>query len=426
MSIEVPVRPPAVARRATRRSSIVPAALGATALGAFVFLTLGANRTARAEREITLPPLVSPSSADPTPLVLPASFTAPSAPPPSPAFLAPVVLPPPPHAIYAAPIRPAPPAADSGAAERERARLRAPALIVDLASARTDALATSTADASSAPVQLASLSLATPAGVAASQNTSAVGGASVFTAEPAPVQLAQASPTAADPLGAAGAAAIVGTGSPPHLNGNESFAARVGDEEVQAARASRLAHLDRLIPQGAIIAAVLETALDSDLPGYARAIVNRDVLSFDGSAVLIPAGSRVIGQYNSGVAQGASRVFIVWQRLIRPDGVTIALGSPATDDLGRGGVAGRVNRHFLQRYGGAILLSVLTGGISAGSAALSRGNTVVVGTTNQATGLANEASNSLSIPPTIRTPQGANVRIFVARDLDFTAVGATG
>ena len=188
-------------------------------------------------------------------------------------------------------------------------------------------------------------------------------------------------------------------------------------------QAEQLIHLDRLIPQGAIIAAVLETALDSDLPGYARAIVNRDVLSFDGSAVLIPAGSRVIGQYNSGVAQGASRVFIVWQRLIRPDGVSIALASPATDDLGRGGLAGKVNRHFLQRYGGAILLSVLTGGISATSASLSNGNTVVVGTASEATGLASQASNSLNIPPTIRTPQGANVRIFVARDLDFTGVG---
>ena len=81
-----------------------------------------------------------------------------------------------------------------------------------------------------------------------------------------------------------------------------------------------------MIPQGAIIGAVMETALNSDLPGYARAVVSKDVLSFDGSTVLIPAGSRVIGEYNSGVAQGASRIFIVWSRLIRPDGVSIALG----------------------------------------------------------------------------------------------------
>lgn len=429
MTEEPLVRRPAVARRTGARASLVPAALGAVALGALVFAGLGASRAARAARDTTaLPPLASPASAEPAPLILPPNFTNP--PPPTPApipvRIAPVAPPPPP--IIAAPIRLAPPPVDTGAAERERARLRAPTLIVDLAQ-RTDPTPASIQLASAA-TPLAGLTTPT-ATLSAAQDTM-----------PGPILLAQASPASAvvapggtdtstpsDTTAAAAAtaatAASATAASSQRLTGNEGFAARIGGEQVEQASATRLGHLDRLIPQGAVIAAVLETALDSDLPGYARAIVNRDVLSFDGSAVLIPAGSRVIGQYNSGVAQGASRVFILWQRLIRPDGVAIALGSPATDDLGRGGVAGHVNRHFLQRYGGAILLSVLTGGISAGSAALSSGNTVIVGTTNQATGLANEASNSLSIPPTIRTPQGANVRIFVARDLDFTGVGPT-
>jgi type IV secretion system protein VirB10 len=181
--------------------------------------------------------------------------------------------------------------------------------------------------------------------------------------------------------------------------------------------------LDRLVPQGTTIAAVMETALNSDLPGFARAIVQRDVLSFDGSAVLIPAGSRVIGKYESGVAQGASRIFIVWTRLIRPDGVSVALASPAVDDLGRGGVGGKVNRHFLQRFGGSILLSVLTGGINLATASATRGSSVIVTSSSEASGLASQASRDLDIPPTIKTPQGASVRIFVARDLDFTRVG---
>ena len=176
-------------------------------------------------------------------------------------------------------------------------------------------------------------------------------------------------------------------------------------------------------PQGAIVGAVMETALNSDLPGYARALVTKDVLSFDGSAVLIPAGSRVIGEYNSGVAQGASRIFIVWSRLVRPDGVSISLGSPAVDELGRGGLGGKVNRHFLQRFGGAILLSVLTGGISAAAASIGGGSTIVVNSTNEATSLITQAARGTDIPPTIKTRQGALVRIFVARDLDFTAVG---
>ena len=209
------------------------------------------------------------------------------------------------------------------------------------------------------------------------------------------------------------------------LNSNERFSTRAGNKEIEVARAVRLPNQDMLVAQGTIIGAVMETALDSDLPGFARAIVTRDVLSFDGSQVLIPAGSHVIGEYNSGVAQGASRIFIVWNRLIRPDGVSVSLASPAVDDLGRGGLGGKVNRHFLQRFGGAILLSVLTGGLNAFTQSMTRGSTVVVSNSNEATSLAGQASKGSDIAPTIKTRQGATVRIFVARDLDFSAVGPT-
>ncbi len=208
------------------------------------------------------------------------------------------------------------------------------------------------------------------------------------------------------------------------LSDAEQFSKRVGKEEVDRVEATQLADLGSLVAQGTIIGAVMETALNSDLPGFARASILRDVLSFDGSAVLIPAGSRVIGQYKSGVAKGASRIFIVWTRILRPDGVSIALGSPAIDDQGRGGVAGKVNSHFLKRFGGSILLTVLTGGIQAGTAALSRGSTVVVSSANEATQLAQQAASDLDIPATITTKAGAAVRIFVARDLDFSSVGS--
>jgi type IV secretion system protein VirB10 len=209
----------------------------------------------------------------------------------------------------------------------------------------------------------------------------------------------------------------------PNTSDTDRFSARVGNEEVEVASARRMAGLDRMVPQGAIIGAVMETALNSDLPGYARAVTQRDVYSFDGSAVLIPAGSRLIGQYKSGIAQGGSRVFVLWTRLIRADGVSIDLASPATDELGRGGLGGKVNRHFLQRFGGAILTSVLTGGISAASGALARGSTIIVGSPGQATSLASQATQNGEIPPTITTRQGAAVRVFVARDLDFSQVG---
>lgn len=243
------------------------------------------------------------------------------------------------------------------------------------------------------------------------------------------VDLAQAEPARAASRTDAGAAdpnnrgtpvaAAPGGGQERNLSDTERFSARVGGEEVEVATARRMTGLDRLVPQGAIMAAVMETALNSDLPGFARALTTRDVYSFDGTSVLIPAGSRLIGQYKSGVAQGASRVFILWTRLIRPDGVSIELASPAVDDLGRGGLGGKVNRHFLERFGGAILTSVLTGA----SAALSGGSTIIVGGAGQATALAGQATQGTEVPPTITTRQGAIVRIFVARDLDFSQVG---
>ena len=113
---------------------------------------------------------------------------------------------------------------------------------------------------------------------------------------------------------------------------------------------------------------MLETALDSTRPGFARAIVSRDVRGFDGSRVLIPRGSRLIGEYRSEVAPGQRRALVNWTRLIRPDGVTIAIGSPAGDPLGRGGIRARVNSHFFERFAGAILQSALDIGVNLAGA----------------------------------------------------------
>ena len=261
-----------------------------------------------------------------------------------------------------------------------RERLRAPTLVVDMAQAEPPRLPDS--------IQV--------------RNDS--GGSTTSTTIVAPV---------------AGAA----SGGDRTLSDTERFSARVGTEEVEVAQARRMTGLDRLVPQGAVIGAVMETALNSDQPGFARAMIQRDVRSFDGTSVLIPAGSRVIGQYKSGVAQGASRVFVLWTRLIRPDGVSIELASPATDELGRGGIGGKVNRHFFQRFGGAILTTVLSAGLNAATAG-SR-STIIVGSAGQAASLAGQAAGSSDIPPTITTRQGAAVRIFVARDLDFSLVGPT-
>lgn len=362
---DIPIKTMTIARPPRRLpTGVVASGLGL--LGILVFLILASSRAATAQEDSELPALAGTPVSSASPLPQPSA--------------APITLQPVPVAAIGTPAAqtPAAPATPFASATamppaapiRDPERARPPILIVDFAQAGTSRPA--------------------PASVAA-PGTAGVPGAPVDRG--------------------------------PQLSDSENFSARVSKQDVEMVEAVQLPRLNRLVPQGTIVAAVMETALNSDLPGFARAIVQRDVLSFEGGAVLIPAGSRVIGQYESGVAQGASRVFIVWTRLIRPDGVTIALASPAVDELGRAGVRGKVNRHFLQRFGGSILLSVLSGGINAATAAATQGSSVVVSSSSQASGLAEQAAKDFDIPPTIKTPQGAAVRIFVARDLDFTRVG---
>ena len=213
------------------------------------------------------------------------------------------------------------------------------------------------------------------------------------------------------------AAAGPGGATAAMLNANDQFAARVNGDIYQ--KAQKIGDPSKVVPQGAVIPAVLETAINSDLPGYTRAIVSHDIRSFDGTAVLIPHGSRLIGQYKSGLANGETRAFIIWNRLIRPDGVSVQLASPGTDDLGQAGMAGKVDSHFAKRFGSAILLSVINGlAVSLNNNATS--NTIVIGTSSEAQGVVGEALTAdAKIPPTIKVPQGAAIEVFAARDLDF-------
>ncbi len=197
----------------------------------------------------------------------------------------------------------------------------------------------------------------------------------------------------------------------------------IAGEQRDAARAGRLGNASFTVPEGTVLAGTLETAINSDLPGHVRAVVSRNVTSFDGSQILIPKGSRLVGQYQSNLTVGQKRTFIIWERLIRPDGVTIALASPGTDSLGRAGVTGQVDSHFLRRFGAALLLSVIDAGsraISAGS-----GNVVIAGGAGGAASAAGAGlQNDANIPPTIKVAQGTAIRIFLNRDLDFSDVGA--
>lgn len=222
---------------------------------------------------------------------------------------------------------------------------------------------------------------------------------------------------------------------------------------VVRAHAQQLQRLDALVPQGWMIKGVLETAIQSDLPGMVRASTSEDVYSFDGRRILIPKGTMLTGEYRSGILRGQTRVFVVWTRMLRADGVSLMLGSYGTDQLGRSGLTGDVDNHFLQRFGGAAMLTI-TGGAAQFVAALGNfqnsqpaqyvldptTNTLVpVNAVTQNQIVANGGqiaaqamaqgitkmgeialNNDINIPPTIYVDQGTRIIVFVKRDLDFS------
>jgi type IV secretion system protein VirB10 len=197
--------------------------------------------------------------------------------------------------------------------------------------------------------------------------------------------------------------------------------AGVSSQSITRIRASALANRSMTVPQGYLIPAVLETGFDSTKPGFARAIVSRDVRGFDGKNVLIPRGSRLIGEYHSDAAAGQKRAIITWTRLMRPDGMTIALDSPAVDTLGRGGVAASVNSHFFARLGDALLQTTFGIGQALAGRAVTGPVVVLQGNSTQ---VATQIATPHNYVPTLTVPPGKSISVFVAHDLDFTAAGS--
>lgn len=206
---------------------------------------------------------------------------------------------------------------------------------------------------------------------------------------------------------------------------NLEFASHFNNKDVEKVTASQLNNLSTLITQGTMIDGILETAIQSDLPGMVRAIVSENIYSFSGNNLLVPKGSKLVGQYNSGLVRGQSRVFIIWNRLITPEGVSIQIGSYGADNLGRSGVAGEVDTHFFERFGSSILLSMINASIEIGVNSLDNQDA-----TNIAVDSGSEFSrsaeialeNSIRIKPTVNIHQGTQIKVFVGKDLDFEQV----
>jgi type IV secretion system protein VirB10 len=176
-----------------------------------------------------------------------------------------------------------------------------------------------------------------------------------------------------------------------------------------------------LLPKGAFIDCTLETAIDTTLPGMTTCITPTDTFSADGKVVLLERGTKLVGETQSQVLQGSSRVFVLWTEARTPTGVIVPLASPGTDELGRAGVAGQVNRHFWDRFGAAILISVIDVALES-SLRSGGGGTVIYGPSPAIDVVTEVLKGTLNIAPTVIKNQGDRIQVFVARDLDFRSV----
>lgn len=208
----------------------------------------------------------------------------------------------------------------------------------------------------------------------------------------------------------------------------DGLAARLKVTKLGGNRASVMRDRSFFITKGTAIDCSLDTAISSDQPGGLACTLSRDVYSTDLKVKLLDAGSIVTGQYKGGLMRGQARIFAIWERVETPSGVIIDIDSPATDALGRGGIGGYVDTHFADRFGGAIMLSIIGDiGRYASNTARSGDNNQIQfsGTTDSMKDAASIAlENSINIPNTLHANQGDHVAIYVARDLDFRGVYA--
>jgi len=134
----------------------------------------------------------------------------------------------------------------------------------------------------------------------------------------------------------------------------------IREVDNQGIKMERIANLENTITEGKVIEAVLETAINSELPGSVRAIVSKDSLAENGDKVIIPAGSRLYGTYSTNASYSETRVAIVWNKVIRPDGVVIQIDANASDQFGRAGIEGDVDTKYMQMFQNGLLLSFIT------------------------------------------------------------------
>jgi type IV secretion system protein VirB10 len=229
--------------------------------------------------------------------------------------------------------------------------------------------------------------------------------------------------------GSPAAARLAANGGNASDSGNDDLSKALhGSNLGGPAHAYLLQHPEMTIPAGTIFGCTLQTAINSELAGFAICVMPEAVRSADGSVVLLDKGTTLFGEVRSGIRQGQDRIFLLWVRARTPQNVVVELNSPSSDEVGRAGVPGEVNEHFWARFGAALLFSVIDYVPQVAASALQSNNGT--GNVNNYTqllspqqSLGNTILNqTLNIAPTIEINQGTIISIITARDLDFSSV----
>lgn len=229
-------------------------------------------------------------------------------------------------------------------------------------------------------------------------------------------------------------AQLIGTLQPPNFGSTALGGGQLGvslrPTPTPAVAAQTLPTQRMLLPKGAFIDCTLETAIDSTYEGMTTCIGASDVYGADGKVVLLERGTKYVGEQRGAPRQGQGRVFVVWNEARTPTGVVVQLASPGTDELGRNGLPGFVDTHFWDRFGAAVLISVIDGTMQAiatqrqSGTNVGSGGGVVLGPQGSRDVITEVLRSTVSIPPTVIKNQGERIQILVARDVDFRSVYA--
>ncbi len=180
--------------------------------------------------------------------------------------------------------------------------------------------------------------------------------------------------------------------------------------------------LDRTLTVDRYLPAILINAINSELDGKVVAQIEENVFAAHGRKVLIPAGSKAIGRYNSLTKTGEERLTITWNRIITPEGINIHVqDAEMADAMGRSGIAGDIDKRYFEKYGMSLLVSILTSATSYAIPVENNAEQIVVQQfgNSQASIAKTILDDHIAIKPRITLPAGSRILISPSRDIWF-------